>query len=235
MITFVQQCTGTANIGALLGTAKGTFPSNVTAGNVIVVAIGNADEIDTVINSVTDSLSNTYNSIGSAGASLNNLGLNLYYAGSIGGGSSIVSVSGSSPFADQIGFIASEYSGVSGAPFDLSAFVDNQNSGVGGLGTTGTTTTTNSGTELLFSAFAVVTTSGTGTAGGGNTMRGTLRYASNTLFTEDQTVTSTGAYAGTMSFATSKTYVGGIATFKASAGAVTHTTVPYLGLMGVGQ
>jgi hypothetical protein len=234
-IVFVKQAKGNLDTTlAGLGTALGTFATNPTAGNLIVVSVGMSVGTAGTVNSVTDTPGNTYTRIGGTNSTNR---VDLYYAKNITGGTNIVKVIGSFTATAAMGFLASEYSGVGTVnAFDTSAFGTGLSSG---LGTSGTTANTAGADELLLSAFSIESGT-TGTIVGGWTNRGTVVFNSgvnNSVFAEDLIVSATGAYAGTASMTTLKTYSAGISSFQlgTTAPGTPPDIVGWKSLLGVGQ
>ncbi len=217
-IAFVKNVIGAdLTLAVNQGTSFGTFASNVTAGNLIIVSVGmNIGTAGTVV-SVTDTQSNTYTLIGGTFNSTN-CRTDMYYAKNITGGTNIVKVVGSTTSANHMNFFAHEYSGAdTTAPLDKSATGTGQTGAVSTLGTSGTTATTTTSNELLFCAINLLANAN-GTVGSGWTNRGTAAFTTSVIFGEDLLVSSTGAYAGTFSSAGVVNYAAMIATFAQAAG-----------------
>jgi hypothetical protein len=202
-IAFVQSNSGPATIQASNTTVAVTYPAVQTAGDMNIVVIGWGDTTST-ISSVTDNNLNTYTpAVGlTSGTGLRQA---IYYANSITGGSTTVTVTFNKAAAYPDVRIL-EYKGLDPtAPLDQA------------LGTAGTGTAANSGSvsttaasELIFGAG----TSGTrfSAAGSGFTSRMINLYGN---IAEDKAVNVTGSYSATAPDS-SGVWVMQVATFKAA-------------------
>lgn len=217
-ITFVQSeidantTTGTSNAV--------TFASSVTAGNLIVVAVSlwNPNS-DAAVSSITDNKGNTYflavdDPVGQNGGTEP---LAIYYAYNVTGGSSF-QVTVNTANSSYITVAINEYAGATTTdPLDKTAH-DNAVGAASTNGNSGNTATTAQADELIFGAFNHLSTDTTAAAGSGFTMRefNNDNTNSETLYTEDKSVTSTGTYNATLTFAGSVEWRAAVATFKAA-------------------
>ena len=199
-IHFVQAA-GTSS-GSSVTTLAQAFASNTAAASTIIVV---ATGVGTTVSSVTDTQSNTFTQACANGVSA------VFYAKNITGGADTVTVhfAGTATFS-VLGI--HEYAGL-----DTSSPLDQCGSATGtGTAMNSSNKTTMSANELIF-GYGSVDNSVSG-AGSGYTLR-----LNNTQLggdsTEDQTVSSTGAYATTMTQNVSGNWTMFIATFKAGSGA----------------
>jgi len=145
---FVQQNSGSLSSGA--ASVAVAFPSNVAAGDAILVTVASNNFSFSAPSSVTDSAGNTYTLIETAGGFC---GLWLYMASNVAGGATTVTVSWGSNQANIYVAIA-EYANVSGV-LDASA----SGGGAWGASTSaGATITTTGVADLLFTACLSVDT-----------------------------------------------------------------------------
>jgi hypothetical protein len=202
-IAFVQSNSGPATIQASNTTVAVTYTAAQTAGDTNIVVVGWGDTTST-ISSVTDSKLNTYTpAVGPTSGT--GLRQSIYYAKSIAGGSTTVTVTFNKAAAYP-DVRSLEYKGL-----DPTAPLD-QALGAGGTGTaanSGSVSTT-AASELIFGAG----TSGAkfSAAGTGFTSRMINLYGN---IAEDKTVNATGSYNATAPDS-SGVWVMQVATFKAA-------------------
>lgn len=180
------------------------FGSNVTAGNLIVVAV---EALSLTVSSVTDNQSNTYQK---AVSKLNSLDSELWYAYNVGGGNKpTITVNLSS--AGSSAAIAQEFSGIVSAsnPLDQTA----SNSGSSGSPSSGTTAITSQGEELIVAAAALGGSLSVGT-GYSNFVNKADGGAGNDCGMESKVASSTGTQSATFG-GSSASWASTIATFKA--------------------
>jgi hypothetical protein len=202
-ITYIQSQT-TAIFAA--GNNTATFSAQPATGNTVVAGIVCYGPTGCPISSITDNLDNSYTQVGPTasygGPATNVTNVALYCASGILSGSNftVTATLGNSGSGDSNLYIA-EYSG-------LTCTVDQSASGSLTDGTpttllqTSSATTTNSSDLLV--AVSGATTGGVATAGSGYQLRqngnsGAAEYGGF----EDQTVTATGSYSGSMTLASS--------------------------------
>lgn len=215
-ISLVQTATG--NGGNYVLSMNLAFGSSVTAGNLIVVAVCTQTY---AVNTITDTLSNTYTKISDGQTA--NLNGELWYAYNITGGSCTLTVDliGTTNYDDII-TTAREYSGISTtSPLDVSA--ENVEGSYGTSHPTGTTGTTNQADEVCVAMYAGDDNE-TYTVGGSYTnlvdTDGYDLYSS--LVMADLIVSSTGTQSATFTSTDSLRGYGAIATFKAAASAAAN-------------
>jgi hypothetical protein len=178
--TFVQGNTG---YESFTGTSvSAAFSSNVTAGNLIVLAVG--WQSSTATASVSDTQGNTYYSaVGPTVTTAIPYATQIFYAVAQSTGSNTVTFTPSAS-VNQRRLAIHEYSNVN--VFDVSSAA----TGNGGTFSSGSATTTHA-TELIFGWG--ISNNGITSAGSGFTLRETTGSES----TEDKVVTSTGSYSVT--------------------------------------
>lgn len=189
-----------------------TFDSNVTAGNLIPVAL--YTDGDLTLDSVADNLGNTYTAVltkvgGTSGAPF---AWSLYAKNINGGACTITATFSGSGFHE---IFAHEVSGAdTSAPLDKSASNEQNSPGTGPNAVTSTAVTTTADGEYIF-GFATGTQNNTVSTGTGFTGRLT---AFATSCTEDKIQTSAGSIAATFTLGTDMPTISIIMTFKAAGG-----------------
>lgn len=201
MAALVQSQTNTGSAS----TSTITLPSNITAGNTVLVAYTGG----TFPSTPTDSLGNTYHL--AAGGFFSSYGeyLDLFYAYNVTAGACTISITSSSSWS----LIALEYSGlITTNPLDKT------HTGQGSSGSTidsGATTTTTQANELVVGIGGSVQNR-TFTAGSGFgdllSVRGSLSLAS-----EDMNISATGTQDATFTVNGSTQWAAIVATFMAAA------------------
>ncbi|HEY6271777.1 MAG TPA: hypothetical protein VIX19_07275, partial [Terriglobales bacterium] len=209
---FVQGADLTNDTGS--ATISQTFPSAVTAGNTILVAVSWGDNAAPSI-SASDTLGNSYSLATTEWDSANNQGLSIFYSPNILAGADTVTVNfGQSDEYRRI--IVSEYSGIAAAnPLDATA-VNLAGGSRAANGATSTTGTTTSAGDLVFGA--VMDDSGhfgNISAGTGFTRRFTLNNVDTA--TEDAVQAAPGPVAATFTFSLSDRYLAEMAAFRPAA------------------
>lgn len=191
-----------------------TLAQPVTSGNTVIVAVSNYQSANANTASVTDNKGNTYTKIVTNPTAVSgNNQISLWYATNVAGGSSFT-VTATSSATSYLSIAAHEYAGLlTSTTLDSTS---NQN-GVGTSATTGLTAMTIQNNELVFGAFlhenfATINP----TATNGFTIRQSIVNGSvyEPLVTLDKIVSTTGQYAATLTWATSATWRGAVATFK---------------------
>jgi hypothetical protein len=184
-IGFVQSNSGPSTIQASNTTVAVSYGAAETAGDLNMVVVGWGDTSST-ISAVTDNRGNGY-SLAVGPTSGTGLRQSIYYAKSIAGGSTTVTVTFNKAAAYPDVRIL-EYSGL-----DVSAPLD-QAVGAGGTGTTANsgTVSTTAGSELIFGAG----TSGTKFTGAGTGFSSRMINIYGNI-AEDKTVSATGSYNAT--------------------------------------
>ena len=192
-------------------TSVKAFVSNVTAGNLIVVA-AMWNTSDSATPTCSDNLGNTYTEIGThiwnAGFTY---GLALFYAKNVTGGACTVTVSygGSKVFRSML---IHEYSGGdTTAPFDVTNANTNGTAGAGANNATSNAVTPANNGSLIFGVLADIT-SGTISAGTGFTSR--QLDVGNFTDSEDQVQGTAGSIAATWSVGNGDSYIARVAAFK---------------------
>ncbi len=184
------------------GNSTATFSTQPTAGNTVVVGLVCWASAGCQITSVADNFSNTYTQIGTTAHYVGTQAdVALYCASGISSGSNFQVTANITDTSGDSDLYIAEYSG-------LTCNVDQSATGSGTSGTTlqtSSTPTTTNANDLLV-AVAGSTLGGVATAGSGYTLRqndngGTAEYGGF----EDQTVTATGSYSGSMTIASSTT------------------------------
>lgn len=145
-ITRVQTAAYANSAGA---SKTASFPANVTAGNLIVVAVCAPNTV--TVSSVTDSLGNTYQQAGSRNQWNGAASISIHYAYNVAGGTCTVTVTLSA--SSNLSFSATEYAGAltSSGVLDSTA-----NNGATSTGPTVTVSASQAG-DLLFAAFGTAT------------------------------------------------------------------------------
>lgn len=208
-ISRVQSC---ENAQAATSSTSCTLSSNVVSGHALIVYCRTS--FANTVSSITDSLGNTFTSqvTWSQSTSPGNTG-GLFYVLSSAGGSDTITCNTSGTGNPMI--VAAEYSGLSS--------VDQHNNAIASSSTAGNSgnVTTTSANELLFAGCGTSVSSGTitYTAGSGYSMIATDTQFLRLGAVEDQIVSVTGTYAGTMTFGTANNWGCAIGTFAASAAA----------------
>lgn len=184
-----------------------------SAGNLNLLAIG-WDQAGFSVNTVTDTLGNTYAAVAAA-TSTGNASQQLYYSAGILGGSNTITVTwtgGTMPTG--LDLRCGEWSGVA-----TSSPLDQKASSASASGTainSGTSATTTQSAELLIGAgYVFDAISGVGS---GYTQR-VFSAGNNNI--QDEGVTSIGAYSATATQNTSGFWIEQLATFKAATGGST--------------
>ncbi len=215
-IAFVQNMS--SGLGTLSpGTAKGTWSSNPTAGNMLVLAVSGPLASGTAnVTAVNDNQGNAYTRGPHFSTSANSF-LEFWYTSNIVGGTNIGTVVGTaSAVTTTFAWSGYEYSGAAKTlPFDVGTIIQGTQNAASGLGTTGTTATTAQPNEVLVAAFARLAVTAA-TVGAGWSHFGTTitRTSFDELNAEDQIVSAAGAYAGTYSDGISGVFIGGLAAFR---------------------
>ena len=204
-IAFVQQASSVLATGTSATANVGLSPQQ--AGNLIVIAVGWTDTSESV-DTVSDTLGNTYKLAIGPTREGQDLSQSIYYANSVAAGTNQINVTFSTP-VNGIDLRVAEYSGLSAvAPLDVTA------------GASGTTATANSGNatttvgrELLFGAG--MCTNAFLTPSSGFTVR---VITGDGDIAEDETVAVTGTYAaGGAIQTTAPGWVMQLATFQSEA------------------
>lgn len=213
-ITYIQGANATVDTPAAT-TIAATFPFNVTAGNLIAVAVSWETNVTTTM-TCTDTRGNTYTNTAVWNDATLTQGLSICYT--IGGssGADTVTVTLGSTGGAFRRLVINEYSGVA-----TTSPVDGTPAGVGGIvATTGTdavtsgSITTTLGGDLIFAAVMDTTSSGTVSPGTGYTQRG---YANTKdLVVEDKQQLAAGSVAGTFTFGATHRYDAAVIAFKAA-------------------
>jgi hypothetical protein len=222
-VGYVQGADQTNNAGS--PTISQAFPSPVTSGNTIIVAVSWGDNTAPSI-SASDTLGNAYSLATTAWDTNHNQGLSIFYSPDILPGADTVTVNfGQSDEYRRI--IVSEYSGIAASsPLDTMAvhLATASKSTNGATSTSGTTTTAG---DLIFGA--VMDDSGhfgSISAGTGFTRRFALNNVDTA--TEDSTQTTPGPIAATFTFSLSDTYLAEMAAFRPAATGTSGSTPPSL-------
>jgi len=165
-----------------VSTLSATFSSNVTAGNLLVIAIGFVGA-STTVSSVTDTLGNTYSrAVGPTIDTNVNYTIYTYYTTSSSTGSNTVTVN-SSASGTFFRVLVHEYSGVN--TLDVVS------------GATASNGTIDSGSKTTYHADELIF--GWGSSAGGTLLTGpgtgfTQRESQGSEITEDKIVSATGSY-----------------------------------------
>lgn len=218
------QTIGAANLG--LGSTLGTLPSNMTAGNMIVVGVTvtNALSVGTV-SSITDGQSNAYTRAirGTLSEATSVIDEEIWYSAGITGGTGIITVNHT---VDNAAIFVREYTGVN------TLDVTNSATGSSAAPNTGTVTST-FGTELL-----VVSTGDDKGATQTYTLASNFQDLVGTTTTltglsmEDNAVYATGGQTGSTTFGAAANWVSLLASFyQATPSAIRGWKT----LLGVGQ
>jgi hypothetical protein len=179
------------------------FPSNNTAGNLLVAALIVEDNTATVT-TFADSLGNTWTALGTLFGAGNGYRQRIYYVKNCLGGANTVTVTPSAAVA--VNFQINEYSGAhTTAPSEGA----NEASGSGGSPNSGDVTTTQTG-DLIF---CMMSSGIAGTVGGGFTAVGGSIGWNQNCFAEDKLAGAAGLYAGFWSIA-SGVWLVSVAAFK---------------------
>ncbi len=202
-VSFVQVSSSTPQSATSSVTAA--FSSAQTQGNLNVVVVG-WNDTTTNVQSVTDSLGNTY-TLAVGPTKGNGLTQSIYYAKDILAGSNSITVTFSAP-AEFPDVRILEYTGADTAsPFDVStsavASSASANSG---------SATTKFANELVFGADTVAT----GNAAAGTNFTPRIITPHDSDLAEDRSVTTTGTYSATATLTSSGAWVMQMATFKAT-------------------
>jgi hypothetical protein len=200
-ISYVQVASATPQTPT--ATVPVSYPAAQTAGDLNVVVVGRNDTTSTV-QSVTDSLGDTYKL--AVGPTLGSgLQQSIYYAANITGGTNTITVTfNQAAVYPDVRIL--EYRGVT--TLDVTAAA----SGNSTSASSGSTTTT-SGSELIFGADTIATT--TAAAGTGFTAR--IITSPDSDLAEDKIVTSSGSNSATATLTSAGAWVMQMATFAAVA------------------
>ncbi|HEY5667894.1 MAG TPA: hypothetical protein VIR03_01890 [Candidatus Saccharimonadales bacterium] len=216
-VSFVQ-ASGNTTGSASASTITSTFSANVTAGNLIVVAVSWSP--GSSVYSCSDNLGNTYANVTSVNDATNTQSLAVCYAANIVGGNATVTVTfGGSVAWRRIAM--AEYHGASTTPLDtFTANVAGATTAPDGA-TSGSVTTTAPG-DLVFGAFE--DTGATKIAGPGTGFAQRYWLNSTDTIIEDHNMAAAGSVAATATFSSSSSrYDGIVVTFKRAVPAVTDT------------
>lgn len=213
------------------------FTSNVTAGNMIFVAVlsesAGAAGAGYYASSITDNQGNTYNQITTnRNASFSACG-DVWYAYNAKGGATTLSVTITAAYAGyHFGVLISEYSGISTtAPLDKFTSSTGYNGGTPSSASSGATATTTQASETIIGVISDAAQD-TITAGTGYGDLFTDSAFGHSFSQEDKFVSSTGAQTATFG-GVSQGYVCFVATFK-NGSAPAAQYFPTMTLTGVG-
>jgi murein DD-endopeptidase MepM/ murein hydrolase activator NlpD/methionine-rich copper-binding protein CopC len=209
-------------------TNAATFGSDVTTGNLVVVAIVFWNNLNNLsISSVVDNKGNSYQLAACDPTTTNGAvePMCVYYAENVTGGSSFT-VTATTDNSALITIAIHEYSGMAtSSVLDKTAHT-NAGGSANTSGNSGNTATTTQANELIFGAFTHLSGNTTATAGTNFTIRQNTDDNTSTeaMYTEDRTVNATAAYNATITFAGSVDWRAIVATFKGSASAAETPT-----------
>lgn len=214
-------------------TLLGTFSSNVTAGNMLVLFASNR-VTTSPISSISDSGGDTFTNL-IIGTHTTTVQGELWYSPNINGGTCVVTVNWSGGAGSSQSFLVREYTGLTSTPLDQLGSLDN--SATTAL-ISGTTATTTQGSELVVASLAAPSggTPVTANSPFGNlgTVTSTAAGAKSLTGAMDNIVSSTGKEVGTFTI-TSQPGFGFIATFKATSSGAAVVNQTYKTLLGVGN
>jgi hypothetical protein len=232
-ISLVQSTTTPGNYAGTATAVSASFPSNNTAGNLIIVVLSATGGTGTATGTISDTVGDTFTlatSTPCTGAQCGYDPINntLYYAKNIKGGANAVTFQ----WTSSVGYYSMaifEYSGLS-----TSNPLDAMNSGSTSGSTTFTTgsSTTSLANELLFSFFGTYSTCATtaNTTIGSGWAAETNNYEAADaacLFTSDRIVSSAGTYSNTFTVAATTVALANIATFGSGSTDVTSPSVAW--------
>jgi hypothetical protein len=215
----IVQTQSNAVQGSGVGSVSVGFPTNNTAGNLIIAFVRMSSSTQTV--SVTDTAGNTYTDAVSQVQSSDGHQIYIFYAKNIARGANTVKATFSS--TNKRPWLAIyEYSGLSTtSPLDKTAAAQGSSS----TPSTGATAMTQAASELAFvgAGFNTPSFTGTVTAGTGYTL-GQQDTNTSRAATETSVVSSTGSYTGTFTLGGTANWSAVLATF-AAAGTATAPTI----------
>jgi hypothetical protein len=205
----------------------GTFSAATTSGNSIIIGIGDDSALTTPISSVTDNKGNTYSRTDTV--KVNASSIQMWAAHNIVGGSShTITVAWSATATGRVVVLAQEFSGLA-----TTSTLDRVASATGSSTTAsgGTTASITQANELVVMCSSHSGTTAAYTVGSGYSNLITVNVANAATAMQSKVVSAVGTQTGTMTIATSRIWVGIIATFKAADGATPMATGNWFALL----